>query len=168
MRVAAEAGIDSIEHATLLDERTVRLIKERDVAIVPTLLVVHSLLEHADALDPVVVERTRAVSERHREGVRMAYKAGIRIATGTDAGASFTRHDRFAMEPQLLTECGLSTEEALVAATSRAAEVVGLAKAGHIGAGCWADLVFVDGDPLKDLGVLRSPKGVYVRGVAAL
>src|SRR5206468_4103338 len=49
MRVAAEAGIDSIEHATLLDERTVRTVKERDVAIVPTLLVVHSLLEHADA-----------------------------------------------------------------------------------------------------------------------
>jgi imidazolonepropionase-like amidohydrolase len=72
------------------------------------------------------------------------------------------------MEPVLLTECGLSTEDALVAATSRAAEVAGLEKAGHIGAGCWADLVFVDGDPLKDLRVLGSPKGVYVRGVAAL
>jgi imidazolonepropionase-like amidohydrolase len=85
-----------------------------------------------------------------------------------DAGAPFTRHDRFAMEPKLLTECGLSTEEALVAATSRAADVVGLDKAGHTGAGWWADLVFVDGDPLKDLGVLGSAKGVYVRGVAAL
>jgi len=168
MRVAAVAGIDSIEHATLLDEKTVRVIKERDVAIVPTLLVVHSLLEHADALDPIIVARTRAVSERHREGVRMAHKAGVRIATGTDAGAPFTRHDRYAMEPVLLTECGLSTEEALVAATSRAADVVGLEKAGHIGAGCWADFVFVDGDPLKDLRVLGSPKGVYVRGVAAV
>jgi imidazolonepropionase-like amidohydrolase len=164
MRVAAEAGVDSIEHATLLDEKTVRLIKDRDVAIVPTLLVVHSLLENASALDPVVLERTRAVSERHREGVRMAHKAGVRIATGTDAGAPFTRHDRFAIEPRLLTECGLSPEEALAAATSVAAQVVGLDKAGHIGAGCWADLVFVDGDPLADLGVLIEPKGVYVRG----
>jgi imidazolonepropionase-like amidohydrolase len=167
MRVAAEAGIDSIEHATLLDEKTIRLIKEHDVALVPTLLVVHSLLENASALDPVIVERTRAVAERHREGIRAAYKAGVRIATGTDAGASFTRHDRFAVELQLLAECGLSTMEALAAATSGAAAVVGLDKAGHIGAGCWADLVFVDGDPLKDLGVLTSPKGVYVRGVAA-
>jgi imidazolonepropionase-like amidohydrolase len=41
-------------------------------------------------------------------------------------------------------------------------------KAGHIGAGCWADLVFVEGDPLKDLRVLGSPKAVYARGVAAL
>jgi imidazolonepropionase-like amidohydrolase len=168
MRIAAEAGIDSIEHATLLDEKTIRLIKERDVALVPTLLVVHSLLENASALDPVIVERTRAVAERHREGVRAAYKAGVRIATGTDAGASFTRHDRFGIELQLLAECGLSTAEALAAGTSGAAAVVGLEKAGHIGAGCWADLVFVDGDPLKDLGVLLSPKGVYVRGVAAL
>ncbi|HEV8536966.1 MAG TPA: amidohydrolase family protein [Candidatus Limnocylindria bacterium] len=164
MRVAAEAGVDSIEHATLLDEKTVRLLKERDTAIVPTLLVVHSLLENTDALDAVVAERTRAVAERHRDGVRMAHKAGVRIATGTDAGAPFTRHDRFAVELRLLAECGLSTGEALIAATSRAAEVLGQPKAGHIGAGCWADLLFVDGDPLKDLGVLMTPKGVYVRG----
>jgi len=168
MRVAAEAGIDSIEHATLLDDKTIKLIKERDVALVPTLLVVHSLLENASALDSVIVERTRAVSEKHREGLRAAHKAGVRIATGTDAGASFTRHDRFAVELQLLTECGLSTTEALAAATSGAAAVVGLEKAGHIGAGCWADLVFVDGDPVKDLGVLMAPKGVYVRGAAAV
>src|SRR3989442_1220994 len=167
MRVAAEAGIDSIEHATLLDEKTIGLIKERDVAIVPTLLVVHSLLDNASALDPVIVERTRAVSERHREGVRMAHLAGVRIATRTDARASFTRHDRFAIELQLLAECGLSTTEALTAATSGAAAVVGLEKAGHIGTGCWADLLFVDGDPIKDLGVLMTPKGVYVRGVAS-
>src|SRR5256712_130496 len=168
MRVAAEAGVDSIEHATLLDEKTITLIKERGVALVPTLLVVHSLLENASKLDSVIVERTRAVSEKHREGLRAAHKAGVRIATGTDAGASFTRHDRFAVELQLLTECGLSTTEALAAATSGAAAVVGLEKAGHIGAGCSADLVFVDGDPVKDLGVLMSPKGVYVRGTATV
>src|SRR5207248_6564362 len=55
MRVAAEAGIDSVEHATLLDERTVRLLKERDVAIIPTFAAIHSLLEHANVLDPVVI-----------------------------------------------------------------------------------------------------------------
>ena len=49
----------------------------------------------------------------------------------------------------------------------RAAGVVGLEQAGRIGAGCWADLLFVDGDPVKDLGVLMSPKGVYVRGAAS-
>ena len=164
MQVAAEAGIDSIEHATLLDEKTIQLLKDRDVAIVPTLLVVQSLVENVRALDPVVAERTRAIAARHRDGVRMAHRAGVRIATGTDAGAPFTRHERFAFELQLLVECGLSAEEALTAATSGAARVVGLPKAGRVGAGCWADLVFVDGDPLRYLGSLLSPAGVYVRG----
>jgi imidazolonepropionase-like amidohydrolase len=164
MRVAAQAGIDSIEHATLLDESTVRLLKERDVAIVPTLSAVHSLLEHADVLDPLVVERTRAVADRHREGVRMARRAGVRIAAGTDSGTPFNRHERFAIEIELLTECGLSAEEAIAAATSRSAQVAGLENAGHVGGGCWADLLFVDGDPLKDVRLLLSPKGVYVRG----
>src|SRR5947208_15761295 len=60
MQVAAEAGIDSIEHATLLDEKTVRLLKERDVAIVPTLLVVQSLVENVRALAPVAGRRLRS------------------------------------------------------------------------------------------------------------
>src|SRR5438270_822627 len=164
MRVAAEASIDSVEHATLLDERTVRLLKERDVAIIPTFAAIHSLLEHANVLDPVVIERTRAVADRHREGVRMAHRAGVRIAAGTDSGTPFNLHERFAVELELLTECGLSAEQALAAATSGSARVVGLEKAGHIGGGCWADLVFVDGDPIADVAVLLSPKTVYVRG----
>ena len=166
MRIAAEAGIDSIEHATLLDEATIRTIKEHDVAIVPTLLVVQSLLDHATELDALVVERTRAVSERHREGVRAAHRAGVRIATGTDAGASFTRHAAYAVEVRLLTECGLTPTEALAAATAQAARVVGLGKAGRLGRGCWADIVFVEGDPLADPRTLGSPRGVYVRGAA--
>ena len=166
MRIAAEAGVDSIEHATLMDQRTVRDLKERDIPIVPTLCAVHFILENAATLPPVVVERTRAVSERHREGVRLARKAGVRIAAGTDAGSPFNRHERYAVELRLLAECGLSEEEVLIAATSTAAAVIGRENAGHIGAGCDADLVFVNGDPLKDLALLQRPAGVYVRGAA--
>ena len=166
MRIAAEAGVDSIEHATLMDQRTVRDLKERDIPIVPTLCAVHFILENAATLPPVVVERTRAVSERHREGVRLARKAGVRIAAGTDAGSPFNRHERYAVELRLLAECGLSEEEVLIAATSTAAAVIGRENAGHIGPGCDADLVFVNGDPLKDLALLQRPAGVYVRGAA--
>src|SRR5439155_1121159 len=118
MRIAAAAGVDSIAHATLMDQRTVRDLKERDIPIVPTLCAVHFILENAATLPPVVVERTRAVSERHREGVRLARKAGVRIAAGTDAGSPFNRHERYAVELRLLAECGLSEEEVLIAATS--------------------------------------------------
>ena len=104
------------------------------------------------------------MAAKHQEGVRAAHKAGVRIATGTDAGTPFNTHERFALELVYLTEAGLSRTEALAAATSVAADVVGRPKAGRVTPGAWADLVVVDGDPLKDLQVLQRPKAVWVRG----
>ncbi|MEK7863329.1 MAG: amidohydrolase family protein [Chloroflexota bacterium] len=164
MRIAAEAGIDSIEHCTLLDQRTIRLIKERDVALVPTFSALHAILGHEDVLPEQVRERARSVASKHHEGVRAAHKAGVRIAAGTDAGTPFNRHEAYALELRYLHETGLSREEALVAATSRAADVVGRPSAGRIAAGAAADLVFVSGDPTRDLDVLLAPKAVWVRG----
>ena len=164
MRIAADAGVDSIEHATLLDQQTIRDIKEKNVALVPTFSALRRIIENGDALPARVMERARLVATKHQEGVRAAHKAGVRIATGTDAGTPFNTHERFALELVYLTEAGLSRSEALAAATSVAADVVGSPKAGHIAAGSWADLVFVDGDPLKDLEMLQRPKAVWVRG----
>jgi imidazolonepropionase-like amidohydrolase len=164
MRIAAEAGIDSIEHATLLDQQTIRVIKEKNVALVPTFSALRRIIENGGALPARVMERARLVATKHQEGVRTAHKAGVRIATGTDAGTPFNTHERFALELVYLTEAGLSRTEALAAATSIAADVVGSPKAGRIAPGSWADLVFVDGDPLKDLEVLQRPKAVWVRG----
>jgi imidazolonepropionase-like amidohydrolase len=164
MRIAAEAGIDSIEHATLLDQQTIRVIKEKNVALVPTFSALRRIIENGAALPARVMERARLVAARHQEGVRAAHGAGVRIATGTDAGTPFNTHERFALELVYLTEAGLSRTEALVAGTSLAADVVGSPKAGRITPGSWADLLFVDGDPLRDLEVLHRPKAVWVRG----
>lgn len=164
MRIASEAGIDSIEHATLLDQQTIRVIKEKNVALVPTFSALRRIIENGGALPARVMERARLVAAKHQEGVRAAHKAGVRIATGTDAGTPFNTHERFALELVYLTEAGLTRTEALAAATSVAADVVGRPKAGRITPGSWADLVFVDGDPLRDLEVLRKPKAVWVRG----
>jgi len=114
------------------------------------------------------MERARLVATKHQEGVRAAHTVGVRIATGTDAGTPFNTHERFALELIYLTEAGLSRTEALVAATTVAADVVGSPKAGRIAAGSWADLVVVDGDPLRDLEVLQRPKSVWVRGARLL
>ena len=168
MRVAAEAGIDSIEHATLLDQKTIRVIKEKDVALVPTFSALRRIIDNGSALPARVMERARLVATKHQEGVRAAHKAGVRIAAGTDAGTPFNTHERFALELVYLSEAGLSPTEALVAATSLAADVVGRPKAGRIAAGSWADLLFVDGDPLRDLAVLQKPKAVWVRGAPLL
>ncbi|MDO8506702.1 MAG: amidohydrolase family protein, partial [Candidatus Limnocylindria bacterium] len=135
MRIAAEAGVDSIEHCTLLDQRTIRLIKERDIALVPTFSALHAIIGNEDKLPARVLERAKVVAAKHHEGVRAAHKAGVRIAAGTDSGTPFNRHETFALELRYLTETGLSREEALVAATSRAADVIGRPKAGRIAAG---------------------------------
>jgi imidazolonepropionase-like amidohydrolase len=164
MRVATEAGVDSIEHCTLLDQKTIRLIKERDVALVPTFSALMAIMGHEDKIPAQAMERAKVVAAKHQEGVRAAHKAGVRIASGTDSGTPFNRHEDYARELRYLTDVGLTRLEALVAATSRAADVVGRPKAGRIAPGMWADLVFVDGDPLKDLDVLLKPKAVWVRG----
>jgi imidazolonepropionase-like amidohydrolase len=165
MRIAAECGIDSIEHATLLDQQTIRLVKEKNVALVPTFSALRRIIDNGAVLPARVMERARLVATKHQEGIRSAHKAGVRIAAGTDAGTPFNTHERFALELVYLTEAGLTPTEALVAATSLAADVVGRPKAGRITAGSWADLLFVDGDPMKDLDVLQKPKAVWVRGV---
>ncbi|HEY6202298.1 MAG TPA: amidohydrolase family protein [Candidatus Limnocylindria bacterium] len=164
MRIAADAGVDSIEHATLLDKQTIQLIKAKDVALVPTFSALRRILDNSSKLPARVMERARVVATKHQEGVRAAHKAGVRIAAGTDAGTPFNTHERFALELVYLTEAGLSRTEALAAATRVAADVVGRPKAGRIEAGSWADLVFVDGDPLRDLAVLQQLKAVWVRG----
>jgi imidazolonepropionase-like amidohydrolase len=164
MRIAAAAGVDSIEHATLLDQETIGTLKEKNVALVPTFSALRRIIDNGEALPARVMERARLVATKHQDGVRAAHKAGVRIAAGTDAGTPFNTHERFALELVYLTEAGLSREEAIVAATSVAADVVGRPKAGRIVAGSWADLLFVDGDPLRDLEVLQQPRAVWVRG----
>ena len=164
MRIAAECGIDSIEHATLLDQETIRLIKAKDVALVPTFSALRRIIDNGGALPARVMERARLVATKHQEGIRSAHKAGVRIAAGTDAGTPFNTHERFALELVYLAEAGLSRTEALMGATKVAADVVGRPKAGRIATGSWADLVFVDGDPLRDLALLQKPKAVWVRG----
>src|SRR5712692_7335725 len=123
------------------------------------------------------VEETRAaVEEAHRFGLRATTHAhgaaGMRVAAeaGIDSiehSTPFNRHERYALELVYLTEAGLTREEALVSATSGAAEVIGRPNAGRIGEGSCADFVFVDGDPLKDLETLTKPKAVWIRGAPA-
>ena len=166
VRIAAEAGVDSIEHGTLMDAKLVRLLKERGVAYVPTRSALDAILANAGRLDPGIVERARQVADRHLESIDLARRAGVTIATGTDSGTPFNRHEDFARELDLLVEAGLTRLAALVAATRVAADVVGLPRAGRLVAGSWADLLFVTGDPLRDLAPLHAPKGVWVGGAA--
>src|SRR5690606_37335468 len=98
-----------------------------------------------------VIEKSRRVYERHRESFRAYYKAGGKLAMGTDAGTPFNRHGENAMELEYMVELGCSTRDALFAATGSAADLMRRADLGRLADGKMADVLVVEGNPLTDI-----------------
>jgi len=159
-----EAGIDCIEHATGLDERTLPLLAERAVAIVPTLINIDTFPGIADAAQekfPVYAAHMRALHARRHATVAAAHEAGLPVYAGTDAGGSLA-HGRVVDEVLELARAGLPPVAALSAACWAARDWLG--RDGLV-EGAPADLLVLDGDPREDLRVLQSPAAVVLRGV---
>lgn len=167
---ALRAGVDSIEHGTYLDEAGIRLMKQSDTWLVPTMMAgwwVAQLADRGGVLTPAQAEKARLVGPELMRMVKRARAAGVRIAFGTDTGVS--PHGMNAREFGLLVEAGYSPLEAIRSATVDAAEHLQLAAvAGRIAPGFSADLVAVDGDPLADVGALMDMRFVIARGVVHL
>ncbi|MCB9700429.1 MAG: amidohydrolase family protein [Myxococcales bacterium] len=169
IRDAVLAGVHSVEHGSILDPPTVALMKKRGVFLVPTTYVGRYVEGAAEAgrLSPDSAAKAQAIAPRMRESFRLAYKSGVKIANGSDAGV-FPHGDN-ALELAEMVELGMSPADAIVAATASAAELLGLADVGRIAEGKVGDLIVVDGDPLADIRALQAPalvvKGgrVYVR-----
>lgn len=160
---AVRAGIDSIEHGSLLDEEAVALMQERGAYLVPTLSAHHNYrrMGRGSGTPDYIVEKIEQLAEAQDHSIRMAIAAGLRIAAGTDAGNLHTHHGNNAQEIALLHRFGLSRLEALRAGTSRAADLLDLAtETGSLRPGLSADLIVVDGDPFADLGILEQGKGI--------
>ena len=158
-----EAGIDCIEHATGLDERTLPLLVERGVAIVPTLINIDTFPDIAAAAQakfPVYAAHLRSLHERRHATVGAARDAGLPVYAGTDAGGSLP-HGRVVDEVLELARAGLSPVEALSAACWSARAWLGR---DALPEGASADLLVLDGDPREDLRVLRTPSAVVLRG----
>ena len=156
LRVALEAGVDSIEHGCFLDEDPdlIALMAERGVFLVPTLLVYEY---HRESRSPHVRERGLALQAHHIETVQRALAAGVRVVAGTDAGGH--GHPPNAAELQHLVAAGLTPMQAIQAATSLAAECLGLDREiGTVEKGKRADLVVVEDDPLGDVRLLQEEK----------
>ncbi|MCD0504563.1 metal-dependent hydrolase family protein [Bordetella petrii] len=149
---AVRAGIDSIEHGIFMDEQCLREMLESQTYLVPTIAALRNILSNADnGIPEYVVDKARAVEQRHRESFQMYYRAGGRIAMGTDAGTPFNRHGRNAEELAFMVEFGMTPIDALVAGTSRAHDLMGLADSGIVADGAAADLLLVRGDPTEDI-----------------
>jgi len=149
---AVRAGIDSIEHGIFMDDQCLQEMLQNQTYLVPTIAALRNILGNAErGIPSYVVDKARAVEQRHRESFQMYYRAGGRIAMGTDAGTPFNRHGRNAEELAYMVEFGMTPTDALVAGTSRAHDLMGLTDRGVVADGAVADLLLVRGDPTQDI-----------------
>jgi imidazolonepropionase-like amidohydrolase len=170
-RVAAEAGVDSIEHGMELDDDVARTMKRNDVTLVSTLSVFASweTFARTTTIDRFTGTEGRERIAKRREGayaaVVAAKRAGVRIATGSDFGGGSVRAGHLAWEVELLVAAGLEPYEALAAATRNGGALYGVDHAGCLDEGQPADLVLVHGDPLSDPRAMWRVWAVYQEGV---
>lgn len=169
VNAALRAGVASIEHGTFLDAESIRLFKEKGAVLVPTVLAGRFVENEAKTgtwMTPAQRAKALDVGPRMLDMLRRAKTGGVTIAFGTDTGVS--KHGDNAQEFGLWIEAGFTPPEALRAATIGAATHLGIAaETGSISVGKAADIIAVDGDPLRDVGVLLDVDFVMARGVVA-
>ncbi|TAM62100.1 amidohydrolase family protein [bacterium] len=156
---ALRAGIDSIEHGHLLDAEAIELFKQRGTRLVPTLTAVQCIIDHADdgGMPSFVVEKASRLVTDLYDNIRKAYRAGVTIVAGSDAGTPFNYHDNYAYELELMVrELGMPPLEAIHASTGRSADFLHLGDVGRLEAGQAADLLGVRGDASRDIRALRE------------
>jgi imidazolonepropionase-like amidohydrolase len=149
---ALRGGVISIEHGTLMDDECIELFKKYGAWYVPTVIAGKSVSDSAkipNYYPPVVAKKAIEIGPKIQSTLGRAYKAGVKIAFGTDAGVY--RHGMNWLEFGYMIEAGMKPMDAIKAATISAAELLGMKdQVGSIEAGKFADIVAVDGDPLKD------------------
>ena len=155
---AVIAGVDSIEHGTLMDNEAATLMRERGTYYVPTLLAGKWVADKAlipDYYPPFVEKKALEIGPKLKSTFTMAHQAGVKIAFGTDSGVS--PHGENAKEFHLMIEAGMSPNDSILSATIYAAELLGeVDKIGSISKGKYADLVGVSRNPLEDIKILET------------
>ena len=152
-------GVKTIEHAHWLTEAHFTAMLERDAILVPTWAVIAMPYElyRSGRSRPPRLEWLLACREAKFRSVELAMRMGVKIAAGTDAGFAVVPHGSGASELQFLVENGMSPLQAIAAATSVAAETMGLqARVGTLAPGRWCDATVLDGDPLADIRILQD------------
>jgi imidazolonepropionase-like amidohydrolase len=160
IRAAIEAGIDCIEHGSLMTDETLDLLIERGRFLVPTTYLADGMdVSHAA---PELQAKAAEVFPRAKETVRKAIARGARIACGTDAPA--IPHGKNAKELLALVDRGMSPLDAIRSATTVAAELIDVDDRGRLEAGLLADIIAVPGNPLTDIAVTEDVRFVMKGG----
>ncbi len=165
---AVEAGVDVLAHGVDLNEDAINISLEKDVTLIPTLTIGDIILKFGASagLPEWAVEKVGEIYDRHVESVKEAYRAGVRIATGTDffIGAKEVQlYGMNSLEIKLLTEkIGMNGMEVLRAATLNAAKAAHLDGVGSLEKGKIADVIVVEGDPVESPDVLLDKRRIKI------
>jgi imidazolonepropionase-like amidohydrolase len=165
IRWAAEAGVDSIEHGSYIDDAGIAAMKEHGTYLVPTLYLGDWMIDNAGLthLPPPLLAKAQEVIPAARKNIAHAFAGGVKVAFGTDAAVY--PHGLNAHEFAVMVRLGLTPLQAIQAATVNAADLLGWSgKVGTLEPGAWADMVGVDGDPVKDVTTLERVKFVMKGG----
>jgi imidazolonepropionase-like amidohydrolase len=162
---AIRAGIDSIEHASLIDDEGIELAKQHGTFLVFDIYNDDFILQEGAKVGmlPESIEKERKLGKLQRQNFRHAYLGGARMAFGTDGGVY--PHGDNAKQFPIMVEYGMKPIEAIQAATTNAAELMGWSsKVGSVQNGRFADIIAVDGDPLADISALERVRFVMKGG----
>jgi len=165
VRWASEAGVDSIEHGHLMDDAAIATLKKNGTYLVPTLYLVDWHKEHAAQthLPEYTIKKMQMVSEMAQNNAKKAIAAGVKIGMGTDAAVY--PHGLNAHELAVYVHLGMTPLQAIQTATINDADLLGWSdRIGTIAPGKYADIIAVDGDPLKDVTTLQTVKFVMKGG----
>ncbi len=168
-RDAVRAGADSVEHATNMDDATIQEMVKRGTFYVPTIDHNRYYLDNGDKIGyaPGYKERLQAFILQNLETARRAFKAGVKIAMGSDA--IYTMYGQNTRELRWFVKAGMTPEQALRTATTSAAELLGKEKElGAVAPGYYADMVAVEGDPLSDISVVVDKVKWVMKGGAVV
>jgi imidazolonepropionase-like amidohydrolase len=162
---AVIGGVNSIEHGTFMDDEAIQLMKQMGTWYVPTITAGKSVADSAKIpgyYTDIVTPKALATGPQIQSTFAKAYKAGVKIAFGTDAGVF--AHGKNWMEFVYMTEAGMPAIEAIQSATIKAAELLGSDQLGVIESGKLADIIAVEGDPTKDINAMGRVQFVMKDG----
>jgi len=153
-----DAGFSSIEHGTFIDRKTSKRMVEKNVSLVPTLLVHNFLYKNGfpvwDSYANEKSSKLKEIVKVHKENISLAYGEGVNILMGTDSGV--IPHGHNLEELVHLTDIGMSEDEAIASGTVRSAEFLGFDNLGLVKENYAADLILVNSNPLEDISVLSN------------
>jgi imidazolonepropionase-like amidohydrolase len=162
---ASQAGVDSVEHGSYIDDAAIAEMKKNGTYLVPTLYLADWFLANAERLHvpAELIGKGKEVMAVARKNEAHAFASGVKVAFGTDAAVY--PHGLNAHEFAVLVKLGLTPLQSIQAATINAADLLGWSdKIGAVEAGKWADIIAVDGDPLHDVTTLEHVKFVMKGG----